>query len=254
MDIENYFISLTNELISLKNRVRHYIATKHWLSDGEWKESVIRSVLKRHLPNDIGVGRGFVVNSDQVSTQIDILLYDRTEPILFQDGDFVIITPSSFKGAIEVKTKFWQYSTLIKAINKLSDIAQFVNPKYTYGKNQFVGLFSYEKPNLKIEKALAKLQFCVNGQRQRIINCISFGENHFIRYWRIPPNSPGVQNYDMWHAYYLPNKAPAYFIHNVIDHLCPNWASKNNEVLYPIGGKENCKIAERFLYLPEQIT
>lgn len=254
MDIENYFISLTNELTSLKNRVRHYIATKHWLSDGEWKESVIRSMLRRHLPINIGVGRGFVVNVDQVSTQIDILLYDKSEPILFQDGNFIIITPSSFRGAIEVKTKFWQYRTLTKAMNKLSDIAQFVNPISTYGKHHFIGLFSYEKPNLKIEKALDKLQACVNGQRQRVINCISFGENHFIRYWPAPPNSPGVQNHNMWHAYYLANKAPAYFIHNVIDHLCPKWTSENNDVWYPIDGKENYKIAEKSLYLPDQTT
>lgn len=251
MDIENYFISLTNELTALKNRVRHYIATKHWLSDGEWKESVIRSVLKRHLPNNIGVGRGFVVNGDNVSTQIDILLYDNTEPILFQDGDFVIITPSSFKGAIEVKPKFWQYNKLTQAINKLSDIAEFVNPISTYGKKQFIGLFSYETPNLNILKSLDKLQLCVNGQSQRIINCISFGESYFIRYWPDPPN---VQNHNMWYAYKLPQKAPAYFIHNVIDHLYPEWASKNNEVLYPSVGKESCKIGEKFLYLPHQIT
>lgn len=251
MDIENYFISLTDELMALKNRVRHYIATKHWLSDGEWKESVIRSVLRRHLPDNIGVGRGFIVKADGVSTQIDILLYNKTEPVLFQDGDFIIITPSSFKGAIEVKTKFWQYNTLAKALNKLSNVAEFVNPVSTHGKKQFIGLFSYEEPNLKIEKALEELQTCVNGRHQRVINCISFGENHFIRYW---PTSPGLQNNDMWHAYNLRNKAPAYFVHNVIDHLCPEWANENNDVLYPTAGKESCKIGEKFLYLPHQIT
>jgi len=190
---------------------------------------------------------------EQVSSQIDILLYDKSEPMLFQDGDFIIITPTSFKGAIEVKTKFWQYKTLNSAINKLSNIAQFVNPISTYVKNHFFGLFSYEQ-NLKIEKILDTLQNCVNGQQQRVINCLSFGKNYFIRYWPAPPNSPGTTNHNMWHAYYLENKASAYFIHNVIDHLCPNWASDNNDIWYPLDGKENYKISEKFLYLPHQIT
>jgi hypothetical protein len=83
MDIENYFKNLTTELESLKDRVRLYIGDAHWQSDGEWKESVIRTILKRHLPKNIGVGSGFIVNVEQTTTQIDILLYDNSKPILF---------------------------------------------------------------------------------------------------------------------------------------------------------------------------
>lgn len=253
MNIENYFKDLTNELEALKNRVRHYIDDAHWLSDGEWKESVLRTVLRRHLPSNIGVGRGFIVNVEQSSTQIDVLLYDNTKPILFQDGDFVIITSDTVKGAIEVKTKLWHRGNLREVLNAISEISQFVNPVTTYGRNQFYGLFSYEDPDFDTDRVLDTLQECVNGQRQRIVNCISFGKDYFVRYWPSPPNSAAGQGYCMWHAYHLENKAPAYFIHNVIDHLCPEWASHNNEVWYPENGKENYKVAEKFLYLPEQI-
>jgi hypothetical protein len=74
MNIENYFKNLTTELESLKNRVRYYIEDAQWQSDGEWKESVLRTILKRHLPKNIGVGRGFIVNVEQATTQIDILI------------------------------------------------------------------------------------------------------------------------------------------------------------------------------------
>lgn len=254
MNIGNYFRNLTNEIESLKDRVRHYIDDAHWLSDGEWKESVLRTILRRHLPSNIGVGRGFIVNVEQSSTQIDVLLYDNTKPILFQDGDFIIITADTVKGVIEVKTKLWQQSDLRKTINKISEIAQFINPISTYEKNQFFGLFSYETPDFKTDTVLDTVQKCVNGQHQRIINCMSFGKDYFVRYWPTPPNSPETQNHNMWHAYHLGNKAPAYFIHNVIDHLCPQWASDNNDIWYPEDGKENYKISEKFLYLPEQIT
>jgi hypothetical protein len=253
MDIENYFKNLTNEIESLKDRVRHCIDDVHWLSDGEWKESVLRAILRRHLPRDIGVGRGFIVNIEQTSTQIDILLYDKTRPILFQDGDFIIITLDTAKGVIEVKTKIRQQNELRDALNKLCGIAQFINPISVYGKNQFFGLFSYEEVSFNRDTVLEIVQDCVNGQHQRVVNCLSFGKHYFVRYWPTQPNTSGVHGYNKWHAYHLENKAPAYFIHNVIDHLCPQWASDNNDVWYPEDGKENYKISDKFLYKPEQI-
>ena len=53
----DYFISLSNELSSLKNRVRNFIQGEHWLTDGEWKESVLRSFLRRNLPKSVEIGR-----------------------------------------------------------------------------------------------------------------------------------------------------------------------------------------------------
>lgn len=253
MNIENYFRDLTAELDSLKDRVRHFIGDAHWLSDGELKESVLRTILRRYLPSNIGVGRGFVVNLEETSTQIDVLLYDKTKPILFQDGDFVIITKDSVRGAIEVKTKFWQPNKLREAINKISNIAEFVNPTSTYGKKHFFGLFSYEATSFNTDNVLDILQDCVEGRHQRVIHCVSCGKHYFVRYWPFPPDSPNIQNHNMWHAYLLENKSPAYFVHNVIDHLCPEWANDNNSVWYPEDGKENHKVGEKFLYLPHQV-
>jgi hypothetical protein len=249
MNIENYFKNLTLELESLKDRVRLYIEDAHWQSDGEWKESVLRTILRRHLPKNIGIGRGFIVNVDQASTQIDILLYDNSKPILFQDGDFIIITPDAAKGVIEVKTKFWQQDDLRDAINKISEISQFINPT-SYGKDQFFGLFAYEDSSFSTDSVLGILQECVNGQKQRIVNCISFGKNYFVRYWPSPP----LGQLPKWNSYQLENKASAYFVHNVIDHLCPKWVSDNINVWYPENGKENYIIDEINLPLPHQIT
>jgi len=248
MNIGNYFKNLTTELDSLKDRVRLYIDDAHWQSDGEWKESVLRTILRRHLPKNIGVGRGFIVNVKKASTQIDILLYENSKPILFQDGDFIIITPDATKGVIEVKTKLQRKQDLKKAINKISKISQFVNTNSAYGKNQFWGLFSYEEPAFSIDAVLGTLQDCVNGQRERVLNCISLGKNYFVRYWpRLDYQFP------KWHSYHLQNKAPAYFIHNVIDHLYPQWTSDNTNVWYPEDSKEDYKTGEILLPKPDQI-
>ena len=57
MNVQSYFKSLSEELHSLKDRVRNLMDTPHWLTDGEWKESVIRYFLKRNLPRTVDVGR-----------------------------------------------------------------------------------------------------------------------------------------------------------------------------------------------------
>jgi len=82
----SYFKSLTLELASLKNRVRNFINDRHWQTDGEWKESVLRSFLRRNLPSSVEIGRGFVISKDKTSQQIDILIYDADKPTLFRDG------------------------------------------------------------------------------------------------------------------------------------------------------------------------
>ncbi len=251
MNIANYFKSLTAELESLKDRVRLYIEDAHWQSDGEWKESVLRTILKRHLPNNIGVGRGFIVNVEQATTQIDILLYDTSKPILFQDGDFIIITPDAAKGIIEVKKILRNKSDLRDAMNKICENAQFINPGSNYGKNQFFGLFSYEESSFDTNSILEIVQDCVNGKPQRVVNCISLGKNYFVRYWPKPLNG---SRFAAWYAYHIENQAPAYFIHNVVDHLCPQWASENNDIWYPEDRKENFKIGEIDLPKPEQIS
>jgi hypothetical protein len=51
MDIRAHFASLTQELEALRDRVRNLsVEDPHWPTDGEWKESVLRAVLKSYLP------------------------------------------------------------------------------------------------------------------------------------------------------------------------------------------------------------
>ncbi len=61
MNVESYFKSLSLEFTALKDRVRNFIDDAHWLTDGEWKETVLRTILSRSLPQDILIGRGFIV-------------------------------------------------------------------------------------------------------------------------------------------------------------------------------------------------
>ncbi len=234
----NYFRSITLEFQALKDRVRHFIRDKHWLTDGEWKESVLRSVLRRHLPQNIGVGKGFVITKDGPSSQIDILLFDRTKPLLYQDGDLVIVTPDLCLGIIEVKTRL-DATKLRQAIQKLSDLRDSV-----YFRGQpFAGLFSFEHDGEDFQTLLNDIKNAAAGSHHRVVSWVSLGTSLFARFWWAAPERPNRQA-DIVRAYKLQDLAPAYFVHNVIEALCHESVRENNHIWYPTQGKESYTLGE----------
>jgi hypothetical protein len=241
MNIENYFTSVTKEFESLKNRVRDFINDAHWQTDGEWKESVLRSILKRHMPDTYKIGRGFVITKEEISSQIDILIYDSSKPILYQDGDLVFITPDSAKVIIEVKTKL-TYQTFENTLDKLcSNIALIIK---NGGRKCSSGLFCYEDDLNDYNRVLEILYNKVEEKQKRIIKYISIGNSNFIRYWAKDPLNQR-RSHEKWHLYLLENKAPAYFINNIIEDVCESSVMLNQEMWYPRDGKEPNKTNEK---------
>jgi len=235
MDIAAYLESLTDELRSMKNRIRNFIGNAHWQTDGEWKETILRSVLRRYLPKTVDVGRGFIITKEGPSTQIDILIYDTTKPVLFRDGDFVLITPDAVIGVIEVKTRV-NRSELNGVLIKIDAIAK-LQRKYPKSPMPFFGLFSYEEPDFDIHFALEAIRDVFVGFAVTPIHIVAFGESNFIRFWECDPCDHRKLIYK-WHAYELTGKAPAYFLHNAIAFTCQQSVDENDELWFPKEGKE----------------
>jgi len=235
MDTAAYLESLTGELRSMKNRIRNFIGNAHWQTDGEWKETILRSVLRRYLPRTVDVGKGFIITKEGPSTQIDILIYDTTKPILFRDGDFVLVTPDATLGAIEVKTRV-NRSELNEVLRKIDKIAKLhrIQPTVT---RPFFGLFSYEHSDFDSHFTLQTIRDVFTGSAVTPIHILSFGESKFIRFWEFDPRDQCKLIY-RWHAYELRGKAPAYFLHNAIAFTCQQSVDENDELWFPKEGKE----------------
>lgn len=236
----DYFRSITMELQALKNRVRHFIGNHHWLTDGEWKESVLRAVFRRHLPQSMGVGSGFVITPEGPSTQIDILIYDRTKPVLYQDGDLLIVTADLCLAIIEVKT-YLKPAALRDAFQKLSNCRDIVSRSAQ--SRPVTGLFAFDHDDDDHELLLDELKHAVAGRSRRLINCVALGRNLFARYWECRPEGPRRQA-DIFRAYRLPEMAPAYFVHNIFEALCAHSVLNNNQIWYPAQGKEAYQLGE----------
>lgn len=232
MDIPAYYRSLTAELESVKDRVRNFIDGQHWLTHGEWRESVLRSLIAQRLPDSVKIGHGFVITEKGPTTQCDILIYRGDCPVLFREGDLVFVTPDAVVAIIEVKSTATR-SVTKQAIEKLAKIGKKL------GRNRehcTLGLFAYDDEIRDDDWTLDKLhQICKH--RSQIINFINLGCSTFVRYWDYSPHG-GDDHYEQWHSYDLENMSAGYFIANVLDSVSPDSIAKHSRLWFPDDSKE----------------
>lgn len=235
-DYREFHRSVTDELYSVKDRIRNLV--RHWPTDGESKEVALRSVLRRHLPLSVTIGRGFIVTPTASSSQIDILIVDSSKPTLFKDGDLLVVTPDAVLGVIEVKTELRGQSEMATAVEKLSAIECMCH-EWTQSDSVWTGLFVFEESGGVQETGLVAVGRAYRATR-RPVNCVSVGRNTFIRYW---PHGEMVNSAvpdAVWHSYDLQGVAPSYFMGNLIDFISSVDRSKASFAWFPLPrGKES---------------
>lgn len=203
-----YQKSISQELLSIENRVRNFIDDRHWGEDGRYKEVILREIIEARLPDFAGCGTGFVIGRDgDISTQIDIIIYRKDIPILFKKKDFVIVTQEAVLGIIEVKTKL--YSTnIMDTIEKAHRNGELIDHYI------FNGIFSYENYTLermKLDGRLKETLLHNFGQ----VNNISFGPDFFLKYW--PAGAPRYEPSNKYRLYKIEDLSFGYFISNLIE-------------------------------------
>lgn len=222
--------SITQELEIIKYRVRDLIGDRHWGEEGRFKEAILKNILRKFLPQNISVGTGFIVDSNdgsEISRQLDIILYDNTCPVLFSEGDFIITTKKNVKGIIEVKSRITttslrdviqQFEESIEMLRPLSFYRPtFIRNDRNYRTRLFLGVFAFEfDGNIESGRIDAALT-----TSRGLVNHFSLGTNLFIRRWRredgdrlVPPVNSQSDFYNIYDIY---NLSFSYFISNLID-------------------------------------
>ena len=175
-DFRSFHRSIVDEMDAMKDRVRHLIQDNHWLTDGEFKETILRSVIRRHLPDSMMIGRGFVVGRNRVSTQIDVLIVDGAAPVLFREGDLMIVTPDAVRAVIEVKTRLrsGDAQPIFEKLGKISSLCLDATEVPTW-----TGLFAYEADRCTHERVLTALSQAGEETRGQV-SCIACGQNELF--------------------------------------------------------------------------
>jgi hypothetical protein len=221
MDAREFQKSITEELNVVKNRVRNLIGSCHWGEEGRYKEAILKNILRKFLPNNISVGTGFIINSNnhnRISKQIDIIIYDNSYPVLFLEGDFIITTMKNVKGVIEVKSNIGNGKNTFQNVIRQFDEA--IEPIQNNIRNRklFLGIFAFEF-NGNVESNTIDENLRLSAKN---VNHISLGKNYFLRKWenqdanRLEPPVNNCNN-DFYNIYKITDLSFSYFIANLID-------------------------------------
>lgn len=219
-NFREYHQSITSELDAVRNRIRNLV--NHSLSDGEWKEAALRTILRRHLPETALVGRGFIVGREHSSTQIDLFVLKPEKPTLFHDGDLAIVTPDVPGAIAEVKTSIEGPAGWYEVAEKLARHGLFCEE---VAKNApWLGIFTYDG-NIGQANNILNAVCRVYKETGIAINCVSCGYDLFLRFWPPGDYEPGDDpvgdsERKYWRAYQLGRLAPSYFISNLVDAIC----------------------------------
>jgi hypothetical protein len=79
---------------------------------------------------------------------------------------------------------------------------------------------------------------------KRVVNLLCLGRSLFVRFWSQSPESKSELDYNKWHSYWLKDKAPGYFINNVVGAMANDSVRVNQDVWFPTTGKETKKLDE----------
>lgn len=134
----------------------------------------------------------FVKNQmGKLTKQIDIIVYRSSLPMLFEQGDFVILMPESVLGIIKVKSKTYSHS--IASSRNMSAIRKAVyNGKIIGNREIFNGIFSYET-EIDLNHDFTNRNFANElSQSEGYINHIAFDCNYFKRF--LESGNPTYQN------------------------------------------------------------
>lgn len=128
--VRQFFNSETKSLLASYKNIQTLIPSAqkagagNVVEEGRYIESLIRSFLNKHLPQDLKAFSGFILRPaakfgnhdrtrritevDKHSTQIDILIYDiKNYPIYEQFEEFVIVPPEGVVSIISVKKNLY---------------------------------------------------------------------------------------------------------------------------------------------------
>jgi len=229
VNIRKFQKSITDELKYTKDRVRNLIGNVNWGEEGRYKEAILKKIIRQYLPTNLEIGTGFIVsNSDyiygqrgEISNQLDLIIYEGRTPVIFREGDFVILTESAVRGVIEVKSKLTNYSAapdsnaLNSVLQKLNDLNRFDTFRNRNHQNRkFIGVFSFEYDgNIQAERIDEALRIS-----DGLTNNIALGSDIFIRYWE---DTVGLQppvdfNGRCYNIYDLKRLSFSYFMSNLL--------------------------------------
>lgn len=178
--VRQFFNSETKALLALYKNIETLIpapkkrGSGNVAEEGRYIESILRSFLNKHLPNDLKAYSGFILRPatktgnhdrsrrqnelDQHSQQIDIIVYDhKNYPVFETFEEFAIVPPEGVVGIISVKKNLY-YNQISDELESLMNAAELCrvktnNEKIMRGPSTcLIGFSNQIKPKKKFKE------------------------------------------------------------------------------------------------------
>lgn len=240
MSTIDFHKSTAREILANKDRVRNLI--NHWGEDGRYKEAVLKSVIQRFLPERYRIGSGFVVRKGNnreehhPSKQLDIIIYDTSYPVLFKEGDFVILTADSVSAIIEVKANLTNQG-VTQVIDQSNENGLFIyQAKSDNNKPFFNGIFSFESTVNNYQRIVDQIAHSTNqisglqNHEKYCVNHIALNKDWFYKFWPTYFIEDGRGQY----LYEITDLAFSFFISNLMDYLSGSSVINNSSIWFPV--------------------
>jgi hypothetical protein len=234
VNTKRLFISISQELNSASTRMTSLIGNSHQPTNGAWKESMLKAVLRRHIPRKYSVDTGFIVSVDGQSTQMDIIIGNEDSACLFRDGEVVIAGPDHVAAIVEIKSTL-SASAFANDFTKLRDNLLLVrmSPELAGRRKSIGSLYYYENDNCTEETLIRNLRDALapcSTRNEDLPDVICIGNDYFMKRW---PGEYGLYN--------VRELAPAFLIMNMAVMLSSTTSTFNASDWFP--DKEPCRIA-----------
>jgi hypothetical protein len=118
------------------------------------------------------------------------MIYDDSSPILFKEGDFIILTPDSVRAIIEVKANL-ENQNVVDVVRRANENGQFIfSDKQDKKQPFFNGIFSYEGFDKTLNFDTFQQHFMEGNlpfiddpsYKQYKVNHVSLNMNLFLKY------------------------------------------------------------------------
>jgi len=208
-DFKKFYESLNKELMAIKDRVGSLIGNASPGETGGYREAILKNMISKFLPKKYSLGTGFVINKNkEITKQIDIIIYDNSSPVLFSEGDFVIVLASAVKAIIEVKSAIRSTTELIDYIKVCEENAKKIEVIALHDR-MFNGIFCYEcgLSFEALENSLGDYFKLTECSIFRKVSNISLGNKMFLHVWwdHKPFSLKGYELPDLSFAYFISN-------------------------------------------------
>lgn len=240
-DLIEYHKTINKEICLLKDKLKYL--TKHSLANGNYREIILSNTIKKHLPEKYSIGTGFIVKqcetrgNHEVSTQVDLMIYDNSYPVLFREGDFSIVTTDAVRAIIEVKTSFGR-TTFPGEYDKANKMGAFIMSNRSIeliSTPLYNGIFYFNNQDISasensIEESIKRKHIDIPANDVFHLSCanhICFSDKVLYKYWH--SNNDGSKH----KLYRLEDLAYSFFISNLLSYLEGRTMKDNTYIWYP---------------------